>query len=168
MKRRLAIWLLGFWAMGTAAVTVAATQNFSLVDQLLRDVPNPAFASIVDDLGSPVSRDLLRYLVSEINRSFFEIWGWVQLPLGGLVLWLVWERGRRVRYGAIAMLGAAVVLAVGLTPPIVEIGRALDFVPRDPAPPALSTFGLFHAAYTIAEFGKLCLGLTMAFWLIKD
>ena len=66
------------------------------------------------------------------------------------------------------MLGIAVVLAFGLTPPIVSVGRALDFVPRDPAPPELATFGILHAAYSVAEFGKLGIGLVVSYWLVRD
>ena len=168
MKERLAVWSLGFWAMGTAAVALVASRSFAVVDRLLETLPNAAFAEAVLEIGSGPAREFLRYLSSEVNRTLFETWGWVQLPLGGLVLWLVWSvEPRRVRYGVAIMLGLAVVLAFALTPPIVDIGRSLDFVPRDPPPPLLRTFGLLHAGYSVLEFLKLGLGVLVSYWLIR-
>ena len=168
MKRRAALWCLGFWAMGTIAVAVAATESFAVVDRLLGTLPNAEFGTRVGEMGSDAARELLRYLSSEVNRTFFGLWGWTQLPLSALVLWLVWgEKPLRIRYGVVAMLILAGILAFVLTPPIVSIGRALDFVPRDPAPPELATFGLLHAAYSVAEFAKLGMGLLVSFWLLR-
>jgi hypothetical protein len=151
-------------------MALAATQNFGVVDQLLDTLPNPAFADAVADMGSASAREMLRYLSSEVNRSLFGIWGLAQLPLGAGVLWLLWggRPGRHpgsMRSLALVMLALAIVLALALTPPIVSVGRELDFVRRDPAPPLLRTFGLLHLAYSVAEFLKLGIGLVLAFRL---
>ena len=47
------------------------------------------------------------------------------------------------------------------------MGRSLDFVPRDPPPPAMATFGLLHAAYTVLELLKGGAALLAAAWLIR-
>ncbi len=168
MKPRAAAFCLGIWVMGTVCISVAATQNFYTIDRLLAAGGHPSFAEGVDRLGAPAARDLLRYLSSELNRLFFRYWNLVQLPLGGVTLWLVLPAGdRRLRWLVGAMLAIAVVLTVVVTPPIVSIGRSLDFVPRDPPPPSLATFGILHAAYTSLEMVKAAMGICAAWWICR-
>jgi len=169
MKPRAAAFCLGIWVMGTVCISVAATQNFYTIDRLLAAGGHPSFAEGVDRLGAPAARDLLRYLSSELNRLFFGYWNLFQIPLGGVTLWLVLGPAgdRRVRWLVGAMLGIAVVLTVVVTPPIVSIGRSLDFVPRDPPPPSLATFGILHAAYTSLEMLKAAMGICAAWWIAR-
>ena len=165
MKPRAAAFCLGIWVMGTVCISVAATQNFYTIDRLLAG-GHPSFTEGVDRLGAPAARDVLRYLSSELNRLFFRYWNLFQIPLGGVTLWLVLPAGdRRLRWLVGAMLGIAVVLTVVVTPPIVSIGRSLDFVPRDPPPPSLATFGILHAAYTSLEMLKAAMGICAAWWI---
>ena len=155
--------------MGTIFMAVVATQNFYLIDRLLASEPAHGFNAIVASLGSDAAREFLRYVSSEVNRLFFVGWGLVQIGMGALLLWLVWNsESRGVRVGSLVMLILAVLLTAGLTPPIVSIGRALDFVPRDPRPAELATFGLFHAAYSIVDFAKMGLGLVVALWIQRS
>ena len=167
MKSRAAAFCLGFWVMGTVCISVAATQNFYTIDRLLAAGGHPAFAEGVERLGAPAARDLLRYLSSELNRLFFRYWNVFQIPLGGVTLWLVLgpPGDRAVRWAVGAMLAIALVLTFVVTPPIISIGRGLDFVPRDPPPPSLATFGVLHAAYTTLEMLKAALGAWAA-WRI--
>ena len=167
MKPRAAAFCLGIWVMGTVCISVAATQNFYTIDRLLAAGGHPSFSEGVDRLGAPAARDLLRYLSSELNRLFFLYWNLFQIPLGGVTLWLVLglSGDRRLRWLVGAMLAIAVVLTVVVTPPIVSIGRGLDFVPRDPPPPSLATFGILHAAYTSLEMLKAALGIWAAWWI---
>jgi hypothetical protein len=58
-------------------------------------------------------------------------------------------------------------MLVYLTPAIVTLGRSLDFVPRDPAPPEMSRFWILHAAYTSLEMLKLVVGVLVAASLAK-
>src|SRR5215510_16100420 len=95
MKHRWALVVLGAWLMGTICMSIVATENFYTIDRLLAARSNPAFASAVDRLGSPVSRDLLRYLSSELNRLYFQMWNGAQIVLGGVTLWLIAGSGRR-------------------------------------------------------------------------
>jgi hypothetical protein len=175
MKRDAALFFLGAWILGLLAMAAVAMQNFYTIDTLLETLPNPAFARGVEVLdsasdadGVPTARELLRYLSSELNRLFFWGWGIAEVGLGLLVVWLLWDGPqRRVRWAGVAMLVLAMVLTFGLTPPIVNVGRALDFVPRDPSPPQLATFGLYHAAYSVIDGVKLVLGLLMVFWIAR-
>ena len=54
-----------------------------------------------------------------------------------------------------------------IAPEITAVGRSLDFVPRDPPPPALGRFGILHASYTALEIGKLVVGIIVAAWMTR-
>jgi hypothetical protein len=152
MKRSWALVAIGAWLAGTICMSVIATENFYTIDRLLGGSPNPAFRAAVPQLGQPLARDLLRYLSSELNRLYFQLWNIAQLAIGAVVLWLI-ARDRapdRVRW---------------LTPAIVSLGRSLDFVPRDPAPPGMRQFWVLHAAYTSLEMIKLLVGVWVAYRL---
>ena len=121
-------------------------------------------------LGQPAARDLLRYLSSELNRLYFQLWNGAQLAFGAVVLWLLVRSRRqhpiyagRAGRAVAAMLVIVVAMAVWLTPAIVALGRSLDFVPRDPAPPGMQRFWALHAAYTSLEMIKLLVGVWVAF-----
>ena len=130
VKPRAATFCLGLWVMGTVCISVVATQNFYTIDRLLADGGHPSFAEGVGQLGAPAARDLLRYLSSELNRLFFAYWNLFQIPLGGVTLWLVLglSGDRRLRWMVGAMLAIALALTTVVTPPIVSIGRGLDFL----------------------------------------
>ena len=102
---------------------------------------------------------------------FFQLWNAAQLGLGGVVLWLVWglrsPAAVRLRWTLLAMLAVVVVLTVGITPQTLAIGRSIDFVPRDPPPPAVATFGVLHAAYTLLELAKCAAAAVAALWLVR-
>jgi hypothetical protein len=184
MTQRSALVVMGAWLMGSVAMSVVATENFYTVDRLLAAPSNGSFSSMVQTLGPAASRELLRYLSSELNRLYFQMWNMAQLVLGGLALWLVFESFTRVPRdtapgpgtdssrlavkGIVAMLATVVLMLVYLTPAIVSLGRDLDFVPRDPAPPGMSRFWVLHAAYTSLEMVKLLVGILVAFWIARS
>jgi hypothetical protein len=164
MKQRWALVLMGAWIMGTVCTSVVATENFYTIDRLLADSPGGAFSADVQQLGQPQARDLLRYLSSELNRLYFQMWNAAQIVLGLAVLWLIKRRAKpfgRTGDGVLLMLGIVLVMVVWLTPAIVSLGRSLDFVPRDPAPPGMQRFWILHAAYTSLEMVKLLIGIVV-------
>jgi hypothetical protein len=175
MKLRWALVVMGMWIMGSICMSVVATENFYTIDRLLETSPNVEFHRSVQQLGHAPARDLLRYLSSELNRLYFQAWNVAQLVLGGLAWWLLATsraslamqnmQRRRALWGVAAMLGVVVLMLGYLTPQIVSLGRSLDFVPRDPAPPGMQKFWILHAAYTSLEMVKLLTGLMVAWWL---
>jgi hypothetical protein len=176
-----ALVLLGAWMAGTICVSVVATQNFYTIDRLLAAPANVEFANVVDRLGGTESRDLLRYLSSELNRLYFQLWNGAQIVLGAVALWLIAGRDehdqadgarragslRLAKWGVVSMLAIVIVMLVYLTPAIVTLGRSLDFLPRDPAPPGMSRFWMFHAAYTSLEMLKLLIGVAVTVSLVR-
>ncbi len=155
--------LLGIWLAGTLLEWFIATQNFRTVDRVLSQADQQ-----LEEQSRPLSRDrlrvLFRHLASELNRYYFAAWGWAQMVLAAALLALL-ARLRITDSVSWLLVGGMLALVVGLhfivTPRLVELGRSIDFVPRDPAPPEMGRFGRLHAAFTGLDFVKLVLGMVM-------
>ena len=166
---------MAIWLAGTAFIAIIATQNFYTIDRLLTDSPSGVFRHAADTMtSSPTVRELLRYLSSELNRLYFQMWNVAQLVLGIIAIWLIARSDKDERAslqpatrGVIVMLGIVVLMLVYLTPAIVSLGRSLDFVARDPAPPGMRRFWILHAAYTSLEMIKLLIGGFVAVKLLR-
>jgi hypothetical protein len=160
---------MAVWLTGTLVMAVVATQNFYTIDRLLENQPNPTFAVEVEKLGHDATRDLLRYLSSELNRLYFQYWNLAQLAVGIVALSLVVKvpGAGRPKWGIVAMLAIVLFLTVLITPRVLSIGRSIDFVPRLPPPDSLRTFGLLHATYTVFDGLELILGILTTVWLTK-
>ena len=170
MRERWAMFVIGVWLAGSLVMFVVATQNFRTVDRLLADSANSAFRAQVEQLGPAHGRELLRYLSSELNRLYFQLWNAAQLALGILVLWLLRRSPEHaaVRRGVVAMTGLVLLMTVWLQPEITSLGRSLDFVPRDPPPPGFSRFWTLHAMYTALELCKLAAGTLVAVLIARN
>ena len=170
MKERWALFALGAWLTGTVFVSVVAAENFYTIDRLLSQSPNATFAAVTERLGPSETRDLLRYLSSELNRLYFQLWNVTQFAIGALVFWLLAgnQSATKARRGVAAMLILVVVMIVWLTPQIVSVGRSLDFVPRNPPPPALARFGVLHGGYLLVEACKLLIGVIVSVWIARS
>ena len=169
-KQRWAMFAMGAWLAGNVMVAVVAAENFYTVDRLLAGSSSRVFTAEAARVGRTETRDLLRYLSSELNRHYFRLWNIAQLAIGLLVVWLL-ARGRstaRARWGVLAMVGLVVVATVWLTPEIVSVGRSLDFVPRDPLPASMQRFWMLHGVYTFLEICKLVVGFVVAVWLARS
>ena len=168
--RSWAIFCMGLWLTGTVAVAVVATENFYTIDRLLETRPNPSFAIDVDRVGHDATRELLRYLSSELNRLYFQLWNLVQLAVGILALWLVVKvpGASKPKWWIVWMLVIALFLTVLIMPFILSVGRSIDFVPRNPPPDALRTFGLLHATYTVLDGIMLILGIMATLSLMRE
>ncbi|MBI4463795.1 MAG: hypothetical protein HY647_03725 [Acidobacteria bacterium] len=161
--------ILGGWLLGTLMVAGIAAQNFRMVDRLLHSASQTALQQRTAGIPAGEVRLLLRHLASELNRFYFRAWGWVELVLGaGLLLCAMGGfQDRRLTAGFAVMLGLVAVGAFYLVPRLIEVGRSLDFVPREPVPPALVLFGRLHAAYTGLDIVKLLVGIWMAVVLVR-
>jgi hypothetical protein len=151
-----------------------AAENFYTIDRLLAANSHPVFGAIVDRLGKPETRDLLRYLSSELNRLYFQIWNIAQVVLAAIVLMLIaGTREHRIlgnrnpTLGVWAMFMIVLAMLLWLTPEIVTLGRSLDFVPRDPAPAGTQRFWMLHTTYTSLEMLKLLIGVFVTIALTK-
>jgi hypothetical protein len=160
---------MGVWLTGTVAMAVVATENFYTIDRLLEGRANPVFAADIDKFGRDATREVLRYLSSELNRLYFQLWNVVQLAVGILALWLVVKLpgANKPKWWIVCMLAIVLFLTVLITPFILSVGRSIDFVPRDPPPAGLRTFGLLHATYTVLDGIMLILGIVATVSLVK-
>ena len=164
-----ATFCMGVWLMGSLAMALVATQNFWTVYRLVDAKPNPVFSADLDKLGHDETFSLLYYFSSELNRLYFQYWNLAQLAIGILTLWLVVKdpKAYKAKWSIVAMLGIVLFLTVIITPRMVSVGRALDFVQRLPPPPGLRTFGLLHATYTVFDGIEVILGVLATLWIIK-
>jgi hypothetical protein len=165
---RLIAGLLGAWLMGSLILFVVAPTNFHRIDELLAGSDNARFRALLERVGAPSTRELLRYLASELNRVFFSLWNMAQAALGALVLAFCWRLGeRRARHLVLVALAIVALLLFVFTPLITDVGRSLDFVPREPPPPELARFKLLHVVYTALDLAKVaCLALA-TFWIVR-
>lgn len=147
---------------------VVATHNFTGVEELLAK-PSPPAAQYIEALGNPEARMLLRNQVSELNRWYFVVWERFQLGLGVLlllVLFLGADGKPFMLVVSLLMLVAAVLQHWLLTPEIVRLGRAIDFVPLTAPSSERTRFWNFHTAYSTTEVLKLLLGFFLTVRLL--
>jgi hypothetical protein len=164
----LAIAILGIWLGWTLAMWFAATRSFRTVDRVLEE-PTSELQQALAPLGHEQARTVLRHLASEINRTYFGAYGWAQILLGAILLALLWYEARRASLGVVlasVMLGLVVILTLVVQPMIVSLGRSIDFVPRNPAPPQMARFWMLHGAFTGLDGVKLLAGLALLVRLI--
>ncbi len=156
---------MGAWLMGTALLWVVATENFRRVDEVLNS-SNPELHQRLEPLKPGDARLLLRFLASELNRFYFTAWGSLQLIIGGVILALGWRLAPDppglVLLSVMWILSA--ILLIWVIPPLVDIGRQVDFVPRSPPPAQMGTFWRYHLAYTLVDLIKFSAGI---FWLLR-
>jgi len=164
----LATAILGIWLGWTVAMWFAATRSFRTVDRVL-EKPVPQLQQAVAPLAGDQARVILRHLASEINRTYFETYGWAQLLLGGVLLGVLWYEARRATLAVIlagVMLGLVIILTAAVQPMIVSLGRTIDFPPRTPEPPQMARFWMLHGAFTGLDGVKLLAGLALLVRLI--
>ena len=79
--RRLASFILGAWILGSLIMLFVSYQNGLNVDKILNNPPGPV-AKDIEELGSDITRLLLKYQATEMNRFLSETWGVGQIGIG--------------------------------------------------------------------------------------
>lgn len=171
--RALMAFLLGSLLVGIILIGFVAAENFFVVDRLLEAPASTRFREELQQRLAPLpdgdARVVLRYLSSELNRFYFRVWGGAEVLLGAVLLGLAARSGndRTLTIGAGVMLALSLLMTFYLTPQLVDVGRAIDFVPRDPPPPELRQFGMLHGAYSVLDLAKLLLGIWLTVRLVR-
>lgn len=165
-SRRFTTFLLGIWLGCSLFMTALAIVNFKIVEQLLERPTIPAAAKQFQSMGYTQARLMMRHQAGEVNRYFFETWGWTQAVLGlavlGLLVFEVRSRWLRWMLGlAGGMLILVLVNQLAVTPTIVGLGRILDFNGPDKLSAERARFWNFHSAYTTLEVVKMLLGVAL-------
>ncbi len=160
--------LLGAWCAGTLFMWFVAVHNFGVVDGILAS-KNPELAQVTEALSDEQRRLMARHQASEVNRLFFDGWGKVQLPLAAVVFLLAWRGrlGKFVAASAVAMFVIVVVLQLWVVPETIRLGRIMDFLPRDPAPPEAALFWTLHHTYTGLDMLKFLIALASGVWVVR-
>ena len=154
-KKVLAAFVLGAWGGSTIFMWMVAMKNFQVVDAVL-GAPPEAFRDTASALSADNLRLVMRYQASEVNRLFFAGWGMVQVVLPAVFLWPAWKLGGRfLPAAAVLLLVTCLVLQFYVVPETIRLGRIIDFLPRDPAPPEVVPFWRLHNAYTGLDMVKL-------------
>lgn len=168
--RHLLLWLLGGWFFLSVNMAYVASANFRVLDaERLREADR-IYAEI--PAGEERRRDL-RYAASEINRYLFSVYSAVHVVVAAVafgLLWLVPLPGRRRLWITAALglcLAFAIVFVAWFTPAMIEIGREIDFLARDPAPPPVLRFFRLHQVNVTMEMIKLALLAAVAVALIR-
>ena len=173
--RALMTFVLGGLLVGIILIGFVAAENFFVVDRLLESPASTEyrreFQQRLEPLPDGEARIVLRYLSSELNRFYFRVWGGAEVLLTGLLLFLAARsrgpKDRALTIGAGAMFALSVLMTFYLTPQIVEVGRAIDFVPREPPPPEVGRFGMLHGAYSVLDLAKLLIGIWLTVRLVR-
>ena len=158
-RKLILVFLLGAWSGGTLFMWSVAIQNFEVVNNILEG-EHAEVRQTASSLEPGGLRLLLRYQASEVNRLFFDKWGFVQLPIAALVMVLAWKQdGKLIRAAAVVMLLICLALQFSVVPETIRLGRIIDFLPRDPVPPEAAPFWRLHHTYTGLDMLKFLLGL---------
>lgn len=151
--RGFALVLTGVWLGALLASWVAATVNFRTVDHVLRAGADPQLTRSLDPLPADARRQVLRHLAAEINRWSFRWWARTQLVLAIVLVALSWRHPSVARW---LLLGCLLIVLgqIALVRPIVDLGRAIDFVPRPLPAEVARRFGVLHASFAVSDWTK--------------
>jgi hypothetical protein len=142
---------------------MVVTQNFRSVDRLLAK-PAPSAAQQLEKLEPGDARMLLRHQVSEQNRWYFETWGKIEIALGLVVLLILLFGSTENTFSlmlALLMFLVAIVQRFALTPQMVLLGRAIDWIPIDQPSSERARFWMMHNAFVGLEIMNWALGFCL-------
>ena len=163
---RIGAWILGAWLAGSAFMAFVATQNFRRAEEVL-SAPPPEIGRIIQTAGSADSRLLLRHLVGEQNRFYFNSWELAQFALGLVLCGILFlePNNRKLLGFAGPMLGLTAFTHFIMTPELIWLGRVIEFQP--PSSPQRDQFWRLHVMYGVMEVVKILLGAVLAGLLFR-
>ena len=157
----LLLWFLGAWFFLSVAMAYVAGSTFATMkpDRLRR--ADEVFSKLDATTERPRA---LKFVAAELNRRFFLHYGNAQLAIGLVALILATRTRRRLPLLMIALAFAlAVFFRLHLIPEATTLGRAIDFLPRQPMTPERARFDNLHRLSTGSEVIKMVflLGATL-------
>lgn len=162
--RRLCGLLLGAWLAASIFMTWVATHNLQSVDSLLNTNSVQAQRQL-RDMGHDKARVLMRFQASELNRYYFGAWEGFQIILGivlAIALLFATNGNRLMMSLAAGMLAIVIIQKLTVTPPIIELGRGLDFATDGQMQVERQAFWNYHNFYSAMELAKLAMGVGLA------
>lgn len=161
---------MGAWILAILIFGFISMQNMSNVDRILGSPPSPV-AKDIEDLGTDITRLLMRYQATELNRFLAETWGVGQIGLGAAVLSAVLftaHRSKFLIYATCVMIVIALFQVAYIRPSMNAMGRAFDFLPAGAATRERESYQSYATMYTVAEVIKLLIGLLLSVRLLFD
>jgi hypothetical protein len=161
--RRIVALLLGLWLGGALVMAWFGARSFQTVNRVM-NASNPVFAVQTRPLGQANTRLVLRHAIAEENRYLFQTWEYMQLILGiGFFSYLLFGtlEGKFSLGLALALLLITAVQRFGLSTELGNLGKTLDYLPRDIAVAERAKFWLLHSAYLGAEALKFAVALVL-------
>jgi hypothetical protein len=168
--RRLASFILGMWLLGSLFFTFVTMQSVATVDRIMENPPGPV-AKDIEDLGSDITRLLLAYEASELNRFLTNTWEVMQMGLGAAFLSSVLFTSHRSKYLIVVSIVMLLIVAVQtayISPSMASLGRSFDFMPKAAQAQERENYRNYEVMYSTASTIKLLLGLTLAARLLFD
>lgn len=162
---RLLLWLLGGWLFLAAVTGYLAGTNFAILKPEKLDRAAHFYGEDPEK-----SEMALRYAASELNRVYFARFYALQMGIAIVALLLYAASGRPGKKPLAALGAAAVISAVllfWLTPEIIEMGRKIDDVPREPLTPDREAFNVLHHLAVGLDVSKMALILGAAVPLLR-
>ncbi len=156
------VFLLGVWCGATVFMWQVAVGSFTVANALAES-DNPGFITAVEGVPAENLRAAVRYQASEVNRLFFNRWGWAQILLAAPAVFLAWRLRNRLALAAVgAMTALTLFLQLYVVPETIRLGRTIDFVREGEAAAASEMFWTLHHAYTGLDMAKFVLGIAAA------
>jgi len=163
----LLVFLLGIWCGATVFMWQVAIQNFAVANGLAES-DNTGFKTVVSELSTENLHAAVRYQASEVNRLFFNGWGWAQLPIALLAVFLAGKLGDKFILIAISIMTALTLfLQFYVVPETIRIGRLIDFISEGELAAEAEMFWTLHHTYTGLDMSKFVVGLMAVFLLVR-
>ncbi|MFT7616873.1 MAG: hypothetical protein ACI97A_000503 [Planctomycetota bacterium] len=163
---KLCLWFLGGWLFLSISMAYIAGSTFvSLKPETLRNA-NVVFDAVEAKTARPQA---LRYIASELNRRFFRHYGVFQCVVGALTLLLVFLTQKRAAFFMVLCAFAlALFFHFHLIPNATELGREIDFTPKEPVTAARESFDALHRMSTRSEGLKMLLILGASSFVMRS
>ena len=146
------------------------SQSLLNVDRIMNSPPQQV-AKEFSDMGTEVTRQILRFEAQNLNRHLMESWQVMQLGIGGALLatsFLTSHRSRFVIGGTAVMMLIVAYMYFSLTPVMNQLARSFDFLPGGAALRERENYQSFVIWYRVMEILKSILGLIIAARLLFD
>lgn len=162
---RIAALLLGAWLAGTVMMLFFGAESFSLENDIHASIPAAASKAV----PPATLRAIVHHVIGEENRSLFQSWELVQIPLG-IVLTLVLFLGVRSRLmAALAFATLAIGFAahIIITPDLTWLSRSMEAVPGVVDPRQRKQFWSLHTMYITLVVSQIVIGGVVAALLVR-
>ena len=164
---RIAAMILGAWLGCSMLLMYLGANGFERALTLLNGAP----AQLTQTLQSiPLAnqRALLRYVVVDQNRFYFEFWESTEFVIGFMLIVILFL-GVESRLMSALTLGMVLVVAfqhLMITPELSYLSRGLEFVPWTADSPTRDQFWKLHTLYIVLDVLKIALGALVSILLI--